>query len=603
MKKGITSILLSMFCPFLFGQTNTTGWDNLFSSEYALDFLNTGYQVKLAPSGENGKTRVWVKGSQSYQIVSYKNERDSLVFLKLLSPYFTTIIEFNSSNAPITIHFSKKENETNTKELIVFPKANINSNKYSILVYSCYQPFEFEKGKFVPDLNSNKANYKIRDVFNKVALSHHFSTVNLWVKGKGVILKDTTFPSIQLLNDPALLIGIGDQVYVDAGYDEKKNLKFLPWEVGVKPQLKEIMKPNEYPSYLNSLYENFYSFTSMQSVFQHIPSLNMWDDHEIRDGWGSHGDEYKSTSLMQAYTCSKEAFVKNMYLHPSPLNINYLSPRVDLSHFYETPKADVFLFDLRSNRDVNTPNVIDSIQWKKFEDWCNKLPNNRTIILGSSIPVFWKVKEKMAGAYIKITDGEAQDDINDAWGSSYNQVQRDRLITKILELRLTKNIKTIIISGDIHIGCLSEIWYNPEPTDRNKRQVLCYEMITSGLSHESLKGSISDVWVLKKSEGQRTNETLTTITYNGQRYKIDNTVKVSEAYHNFGGINFKAEKIELQLFVKRPKEDRVHDYILNCNWDKTNLEEEKFEKSKWWSPSGNTYTPAPIDWFYDFEIK
>lgn len=586
-------------------QSSEVDIGNLFSKEYSLDFLNSGCQVKLAPNGSNGETRVWIKGSQLFPFAKYKQEDNSFVTIQLLPPYYTTIIKFKSNNAPISIFFTKNGNDSETKELKVFPNSIKNKNKYSILVYSCYQPFEFDNKtlKFVPDTQSNQSNFKIRKVFEDVALSRKMKFAEKWIAGKGVIKLDSKISDFKPINDPVLLVGVGDQVYVDAGYDEKDCLPYMPWEVGVKPKLKSTISLNNYSLYLNSLYENFYSFKTMQNVFQRLPTLNIWDDHEIRDGWGSHGDEYTDERLMGAYKCSKEAFVQNMYLHPKSLDSNYLNKDYTLEQSYNESDINMFLFDLRSCRDINRKSVIDDSQWIKFENWCDNVPNGKTIIIGSSIPLFWKLKPKLGEAYVKLTKGEAQDDINDAWDSEINRAQRDRLVSKILELKLQRQINTIVLSGDIHIGALCEIWYNPDPNDRNKRQVLCYEMITSGLSHESLKGKIEDVWVLKKSEGQRTNETLTAIKQNDVNYQINNTVKVSEAYHNFGAINYNDGNIELQLFVRRPKDDFINNYVMKCNWSKTNNEEIKLEKRKWWSVTGNTYVPAPIDEVYVIETK
>ncbi len=74
---------------------------------------------------------------------------------------------------------------------------------------------------------------------------------------------------------PAFLLGLGDQVYADDA-----------WRPG-KSALKR-MTPTAREQLYRDIYQDYLGIPEVQDVYSRCPSFLMWDDHEIRDGWGSY---------------------------------------------------------------------------------------------------------------------------------------------------------------------------------------------------------------------------------------------------------------------------------------------------------------------------
>ena len=73
--------------------------------------------------------------------------------------------------------------------------------------------------------------------------------------------------------EPRFLILMGDQVYLDSGTSV--------WHEHFDSE------PGERRAAMAEKYQENWSREAVQSVLANIPTYMMWDDHEIRDGWGS----------------------------------------------------------------------------------------------------------------------------------------------------------------------------------------------------------------------------------------------------------------------------------------------------------------------------
>ena len=206
-----------------------------------------------------------------------------------------------------------------------------------------------------------------------------------------------TFDSLLLAGRPKAILTTGDQVYVDAGYDSKiKNGGTHPisaWETKRRPK-PLINSTSEYQSFLNKIYRASYSFSQIETAHRRLPLLPAIDDHELRDGWGSQGDEYEDGILNPAlapyFNLGKEAFVEHQLL------LSNFSKEEARGRFRESKTMDYsftvngkngYVFDLRSARDINDRKILGEAQWERFETWLDGLQNDQEIILVTSVPL------------------------------------------------------------------------------------------------------------------------------------------------------------------------------------------------------------------------
>ena len=169
--------------------------------------------------------------------------------------------------------------------------------------------------------------------------------------------------------DLRFLMLLGDQVYMD----EMEDLWCLPLDLDRRERRRRMAE----------VYHRFWSRAPVAEILANVPTYMMWDDHEIRNGWGS--DPGDSPTLACRYPRSRpisaryEAFfedARHVYWHFQHVR-NPATPGVDGAAFLEqgTRRAVPFAFacgattllvlDNRGARDVwrRPLPVLGAEQW------------------------------------------------------------------------------------------------------------------------------------------------------------------------------------------------------------------------------------------------
>ena len=183
---------------------------------------------------------------------------------------------------------------------------------------------------------------------------------------------------------------------------------------------------------LKQQYRNWYHKTWSQpevaAVLASCPSLMMWDDHDIYDGWGSNDNDQRDENRV-FFESARQVFLEYQLSHgPTADEVNK-----DASSFaYTLRQGDIgfLVLDGRSNR--NYPNSVllgnEQLSWvSRVLDSCaaNSPPKRVFVILG--VP---PVHAEVAAAISIITHlpnaptfQEPLDDWRDAWVAPNNQVE------------------------------------------------------------------------------------------------------------------------------------------------------------------------------------
>lgn len=145
-----------------------------------------------------------------------------------------------------------------------------------------------------------------------------------------------------------LLLG-GDQVYCDELERQKDGKGFI----------KKLEKPGEVAPVEDQLrdafiqqYHKYWSHDALRKVFARIPSLAMWDDHDITDGWGSRLESFDGNEIKPAwrryFNIAREAFEAYQAVrNPAPFTSSGYTSVLDVG------RMRFYLMDFRSERNAS----------------------------------------------------------------------------------------------------------------------------------------------------------------------------------------------------------------------------------------------------------
>lgn len=539
------------------------------------DFQETiPVQVRVAYPETDSGGRLWLQGGVDFPLARIRDGTTLVAEVPLTAPTFIATVTVPAKI--LTVDFV---GVAATHRLEVHPKSRdelVNpSGRHSILFYGCFQPFTVHndgRAALYPGHQGNGIDPAFFQFFGALTQNQ---------------IKTERASD---LGDIRLVIGTGDQVYVDAGYGENppgkvRNHPISAWQTGVKrPRL--IIPRENYPAHLATMYREFYSFRALNDLFRRVPQVNAWDDHDIRDGWGSQGDEYNadgslSEEMGEPYRQARKAYIDHQ-VRPGPRGAEapaFHAANIPIYQPFQVGDLKGFAFDTRSNRNrgARPPVVLSPEQKDAFVVWlAHTVRDGDTILLVSPMPVFLTNNKFIAGAG-QIAD--TQDDINDGWES--NAEERQWLLTHLLDARINRDIRVITVSGDYHKSALSEIWHH---TKSGEWKVFGYEILATGLYHEAIAQGIPKK-VFKRGEAQRVGQYRINVTLaDGTEHIIEPYVKLSEVLPNFASLTVDEGKWTARTYVPELKPDgslAAAEYVLQLNWAKPYVFENEASQTLW----------------------
>tara|TARA_R100000005_G_scaffold22285_1_gene9566 strand:- start:6029 stop:7528 length:1500 start_codon:yes stop_codon:yes gene_type:complete len=283
----------------------------------------------------------------------------------------------------------------------------------------------------------------------------------------------------------SLLLMGGDQLYADSIWTEVAGL--ATWNKYSKKEKEAYKIPpttrNQIDLFFEKLYETRWTDPSMSLMLASIPSVMMWDDHDIFDGWGSFPKSMQDCEVFQYIFETAKKYFETFQIR-SRFNKSLLDP--DGAHY--AFKADfrgyrILALDNRAERTLQQ--VMSSAQWEKVIA-CLKEDTKAHLLVLSAVPVVYRDFTAAEKAFDATPwEEELTDDLKDHWRSKNHEGERARLIHWLLENAQIRNAgqmgekyKTVILSGDVHIGCIGVI-------HDSKRNCKVHQVVSSGIVHPS----------------------------------------------------------------------------------------------------------------------
>jgi phosphodiesterase/alkaline phosphatase D-like protein len=210
------------------------------------------------------------------------------------------------------------------------------------------------------------------------------------------------------------------------------------------------------------MYRYHWSFTEMQAVMRSYPHLLMWDDHEIRNGWGNEGADFEEGN--QAMFRIAREVAEEYILNVGPR----VRERGNAHEAYVSGSQAAFILDARSSRVYAEPGgrILSEEQLADFRSFNRRIAADRRIrfyLLGASVPfVYLKgwAEDLAAGLSRTVSRllGEGHEVMRDSWNSPGNRAALGRLLDELRSLHLSRpDLRIVIISGDLHMANAFEI--------------------------------------------------------------------------------------------------------------------------------------------------
>jgi len=277
-----------------------------------------------------------------------------------------------------------------------------------------------------------------------------------------------------------LLILGGDQVYADqlfCGCDAFRQWDILnksekwtkPWTVEMKQQAE---------CFYFHLYICCWSQGLMPKAMAAIPTVMIWDDHDIIDGWGSLDPHVNNCSVMQGiFPIAKQMFLL-FQMGGDLINvINEKSLNGPFSSgYYLTGNVALLLLDARSDRKMITKEkgiVFSESHWRFIENWINNLRAEHLFVVCTT-PIVYP-HSNQADKLMDIFHSQDLDDSRDHWPAIIHRAELERLLNLLNKFRIENSGHVSILVGDVHQGAYGIV------KDRKTDEIIMQQFISSGI--------------------------------------------------------------------------------------------------------------------------
>ena len=271
-----------------------------------------------------------------------------------------------------------------------------------------------------------------------------------------------------------LLLHVGDQIYGDSAFHEA---------IGILNGKKKATKKEE--EAILALYRKLYFYAwrhpATRAVLAQVSNLMIWDDHEIRDDWGSRPEDSDPTSA-EHYIGKLARRVFREYQRQLWDTDPTRTPKDGFEHHFHTwGEIGVMFIDQRGGRSFETDSArpyLGTPQWEEIKSALDKngqFSSVRALIVVTSVPLIYLSR--------RVTNRAEQfaDDLKDHWsyGShSKEQIEFIRLLRRWKEDEFGKR-EFLVVGGDVHLGGHTEVFHN--------ERLIFKQLITSPITNKPLK--------------------------------------------------------------------------------------------------------------------
>ena len=243
-----------------------------------------------------------------------------------------------------------------------------------------------------------------------------------------------------------LLVLGGDQIYADALWElpSIRAWSALPRRKRLAAPFTEAMRAELEAHYL-AAYAAAFGDPAVVDVLAAIPSVMIWDDHDIVDGWGSRPDAWQASPVARGlFETARRAFCllqlgRDPGLHPAP-------------HGWHGTAgcAHLIVPDLRSER--TRARVMGPTGHRQPRDALDAARRPHALVI-ASVPLVnadLSPLERLVAPLQPLAD-LYQDDLRDQWMSYRHRREWAEVMEALLGLARS-GPRVSVLSGEIHLG-------------------------------------------------------------------------------------------------------------------------------------------------------
>jgi hypothetical protein len=275
-----------------------------------------------------------------------------------------------------------------------------------------------------------------------------------------------------------LLLQGGDQLYADTLWEkvpELRSWRRLSWRRGNAMPFTPAMAESA-DSYYFERYCSLWCQPEIAPIHATVPSVMMWDDHDIFDGWGSWPEERQECPVFQGLGAVARTYFALFQLaaRPGCLPGNLSDPRS--SQFgcaYLAGPVGIVAPDLRSER--SRQRVMGEAGWRGFTAALSGMAACRRVLIMSSVPLTGAEMPLLERVYTTIPGhSDLEDDLRDQWQSFGHRDEWRRMLACLVDFSARTGARVTSLTGEIHMGALGLV---------EGSGVRIHELTASGIVH------------------------------------------------------------------------------------------------------------------------
>lgn len=274
-----------------------------------------------------------------------------------------------------------------------------------------------------------------------------------------------------------LLLHGGDQLYADEMFTVHPAVQ--AWAAGANGGSEDLTSlaavGEQLRRFLLDCYLTLYSQPAPAWLLARVPSLCMWDDHDICDGWGSLPTERMDSAIGRAvFDAAREFFLLFQIAcsadDPPPICPDRTG--ATLTWVVRLPGVLLIAPDLRSER--LPQRIMGPAGWKAVEQTLATVGNERVFVL-SSVPILGP-RLSWVEAVLHLVPGaqKYEDDLRDQWQSRAHRDEWRRLLRDLLAVHERGRSPITVLSGEIHLATRCTMAADGAPV---------HQLIASGIAH------------------------------------------------------------------------------------------------------------------------
>ncbi|MEM8663392.1 MAG: alkaline phosphatase D family protein [Pseudomonadota bacterium] len=251
-----------------------------------------------------------------------------------------------------------------------------------------------------------------------------------------------------------LLLHGGDQIYADEVTNAHPATRNWPKDVPatLSPEEREAL----YEKLCDAFFERYaeqYQHRDFAAVVASVPSLAMWDDHDICDGWGSLDTAaLDSDTGRTLFAAAREMFLLFQCAARSDDLPPLLCDRTgtSLSFAIDLPGVTLIAPDLRSERRPHR--IMGETGWRTLTAALEAAGQGKVLLM-SSVPALGprlSLLEKIIPFIPKLR--KYKDDLLDQWQSGTHRSEWTRFLTAIVATHERQGRSLTVLSGEIHLA-------------------------------------------------------------------------------------------------------------------------------------------------------